>query len=666
MVPKPENHHHHPHDHHRFALRHATFFIVVTELLILLSRLDLVVDGFTIGTTTTIPTSRNFGPTATHQRHHHHEVLLNNANDPTFCLQDEIILEKQQQQQSFFHSSASSPTTSILIHWKGEGTEGSTLQFRHVEFQGSLQAVLLASANSNIIISCDTYGASSPAAHNVNDYAISFSNALQYSGKAEMPTHKRIRFNSAMQYLHLEQKTTTTTTAATRSIVPLELLIHAAERCSLIHAMYQVVASAAVTSSPSSSQDEASSSSSYERLSERALQGGLLDSMRRGNVEEHSTWCVRVRYYGGDDDDQHFVSSSNSDYEDGCSRLEKRRKREKRHGERTRSLSRERRALQDLKPLLLTFGGGVDLQNPDCKLYVMDGLLEQQRRQPSLLLNERDDDRKSDEQKQQRQQVKILARRIAIGPRVSIMAPATRICITNTPLCPMAAFWMCNIAGIRPGQAILDPFAGSCSILMAAAMIHGSCRTVGIEIAHNGLVNRADIRRDFVTRNLTLPCDLVHGDCTDVRVRRRAKRALLLPTPHDDDHHDKQHQHSDDDDDDHDDNDVSTLPSFDYIITDPPYGIRESTNYNSKTPMQELFQAIANDRHDQRHGETPLLKPGGKLVCFVPVNTGEDLFSVLPSQAEQDRAGLVLQKDIMQEQPLNENLSRWLLCFHSV
>ena len=51
----------------------------------------------------------------------------------------------------------------------------------------------------------------------------------------------------------------------------------------------------------------------------------------------------------------------------------------------------EKDALLGLKPMLLKFGGGVDLKHADCKLYVFDGL------------NGR----------------KVLARKVAAGPRVS-------------------------------------------------------------------------------------------------------------------------------------------------------------------------------------------------------------------------------------------------------
>ena len=40
------------------------------------------------------------------------------------------------------------------------------------------------------------------------------------------------------------------------------------------------------------------------------------------------------------------------------------------------------------------------------------------------------------------------------------MALRTRLCVTNTPLCPVTAFIMANLAGVRDGVTILDPYAG--------------------------------------------------------------------------------------------------------------------------------------------------------------------------------------------------------------
>ena len=174
----------------------------------------------------------------------------------------------------------------------------------------------------------------------------------------------------------------------------------------------------------------------------------------------------------------------------------------------------------------------------------------------------------------------------------------------------------------------MDPYAGSCTTLLAAAMIAPDCETVGIEIAHSGLVNREHIVQDFTTRDLRLPNEIICGDSTDVAVRETAKAA------------------------------VNDEP-FDVIIADPPYGIRESINYNDNSPLEELFTSIAIDRTVTDRER--LIKRGGRLVAFVPVTDEQTLEEMLPSQDLIEKAGLEF--EVSREQPLNDKLSRWLVCY---
>jgi tRNA G10 N-methylase Trm11 len=161
---------------------------------------------------------------------------------------------------------------------------------------------------------------------------------------------------------------------------------------------------------------------------------------------------------------------------------------------------------------------------------------------------------------------------------------------------------------------------------MATAMIAPESQTVGIEIAHNGVVNRDDVRKDFSSRNLTAPRDLLHGDSADFIVRDRARQAI-------------------------------GNKAFDTIIADPPYGIRESTGYNEKSPLEELFTSIALDRESGNR----LLKKGGRLVAFVPVTDEETLLGQLPHEELTRNAGLLF--ELSREQILNTKLSRWLVSF---
>ena len=85
---------------------------------------------------------------------------------------------------------------------------------------------------------------------------------------------------------------------------------------------------------------------------------------------------------------------------------------------------------------------------------------------------------------------------------------------------------MCNLARIQPQHTVLDPFAGSCSTLLAASMIVSSCKTVGIEISLESQINRDEIFQDFSVRELPSPISLIHGDCTHPYVRDKARAAI--------------------------------------------------------------------------------------------------------------------------------------------
>lgn len=417
----------------------------------------------------------------------------------------------------------------FVLYNRGEIDDKYSFHFRHFEFAGALEAV--SGDGSRRII---------------------YENALDYDGEIEMADHERVYFDESMQYV--------------QGVDNLQHAIEAAKRCSLVHAIYQVVAI----------------QENYVACNEAALANYGFSDMYVGAANQSYKWCLRVRHYGGD------VASDTKG---------------KRFGHRARSMQEEKKALMDMTPLLSKLGGGVDLKNPDCHIYVFNGLKGKT----------------------------VLARRVASGPQVFRIAPATRICITNTPLCPVAAFSLCNIAGVRNGLSILDPYAGSCTILLAASMIAPEAKTVGIEIAHEGIVNRNDVMRDFETRNLTAPLSLIYGDSTDDSVRDRA-RSLLGDGG-------------------------GGQEAFDLIVTDPPYGIRESTNYNDQLPLSELCSSIARDREMGK----PLLKKGGKLVAFVPCTHEENIKECLPSASKLEQAGLVLLDMI--EQPLNEKLSRWLVSF---
>jgi tRNA G10 N-methylase Trm11 len=149
-------------------------------------------------------------------------------------------------------------------------------------------------------------------------------------------------------------------------------------------------------------------------------------------------------------------------------------------------------------------------------------------------------------------------------------------------------------------------------------------------------VNRGDIVKDFETRGLLPPVELIRGDCLSLEVRDQARAAV-------------------------------GGTGFDVIVTDPPYGVREAfatsddEEDDSTPPLTKLFYAMGQDRSNN----TPLLKPGGRLVAFVPVRDGETLEECLPDVEAREEAGLVMEGE-GKEQVLNDILSRWLVSFVSV
>ena len=154
--------------------------------------------------------------------------------------------------------------------------------------------------------------------------------------------------------------------------------------------------------------------------------------------------------------------------------------------------------------------------------------------------------------------------------------PNTRLCVTSTPLEPIAAFTMANAGLVHNGSAVLDLYAGSATSLLASAALAPECKTVGIERDGDWLVNFTKVSEDFISRNLPPPT-MVRGDSRDPTVRGQALAAL------------------------------PGSEGFDVILADPPYGKRERKDDDSE-PLLEIFRAITKHRIEGRR----LLKEGGR------------------------------------------------------
>ena len=212
---------------------------------------------------------------------------------------------------------------------RGEGDEGYSLSFRQPEFMGALQGLTKVPFE--------------------DEPPLKFFNALNYNGSVPLHEVKLKAFNEALQWVNLSH-----VGEVNKESFTLGTYASAVERCALVATLYEVI----------------SEGDTYDELNDKAIQSGGFDDMMIGAENEQCTWAVRVRQFGGE---REVLGK------------------ERRHGIRARSVSMEKDALMALKPMLLKFGGGVDLKNPDCKMYVFDGL------------NGR----------------KALARKLADGPRVS-------------------------------------------------------------------------------------------------------------------------------------------------------------------------------------------------------------------------------------------------------
>ena len=324
----------------------------------------------------------------------------------------------------------------------------------------------------------------------VEDLNLEYSNALStsFDASVEMSEYQIEVYQNAMQYVKVCYN------GASNQGLPIEISneqwIETAQRCSLIRGLYEIAAAG----------------DSIENLADNALDHHSFDDMFSSGFNHNATWRVRLRQYGS------TASASKS----------------KQYGKKMRSpMRQEREAVYKLKDLLIKLGGEVDLKDADVSIYIFEGLLAPSGEEGNI---------------------KFLARLLTKGGMVddgkamSTIAPTSRICITNTPLAPIEAFTVCNIARIRNGDRVLDPFAGSCTTLLAASLLAPkSILSVGIEIAHNGQVNREHIIKDFQLRNLIEPAKIIRGDSMDLQVRRDALAA------------------------------VGNKP-FDCIVTDPPYG----------------------------------------------------------------------------------------------
>ncbi|KAL3772778.1 hypothetical protein ACHAWU_003337 [Discostella pseudostelligera] len=401
------------------------------------------------------------------------------------------------------------------------------------------------------------------------------------------------------------------------------IFINAVHRCSLIRTAFQIVAGGG----RGGTDDEYS----YEELAIEALENKSFDDMiQNEGINVDATWSIRLRRYGPMEmvdvtqQKQQQLPSSN-----------KRPPRQARYGKNVRSpLTDERQAILSMAELVKLFRGKVNLENPMCSIYLLEGL--QSIRMSSAGSCDAEGAFGTTSRKsnigEKSSSSKLLARVVAKGPKFTILDPFAGSCATLLAASHIATLPTFSLLSSTSTERQFNPSGGDRG---------GGCRSVAIEVAHNGFVNRADIVQDFIHRSLPPPLEIIRGNCFSPEVRHRARMAI-------------------------------GGGAFDAIVTDPPYGIREALGgpekhmadgtMNAISPLTELFDAMGHDRL----AGTPLLKSGGRLVAFIPVRRKEECITdCLPDSVAMAAAGLVMEGE-PKEQVLSDILSRWLVSFVGV
>jgi len=87
-------------------------------------------------------------------------------------------------------------------------------------------------------------------------------------------------------------------------------------------------------------------------------------------------------------------------------------------------------------------------------------------------------------------------------------------------------------------------------------------------------------------------------------------------------------------------------------------------SYNEHSPLEDLLTSITIDKNAADRQR--LIKWGGRLAAFIPVTDEQVLEEMLPSQDLIEKAGFEFEFESSRDQPLNDKLSRWLVCYVAI
>jgi hypothetical protein len=225
-----------------------------------------------------------------------------------------------------------------------------------------------------------------------------------------IPLSQAQAYESAMQYVVISDNNDSCDRIdclINRPALLTNLFRSTVERCSLVRRMVRVVAVG----------------DSYEDVANAALKNGSFEDMMENGVNADATWSIRLRRYGsGDYRSLGRAESNNIDRinYDGDTSVNPnvKRKWKARYGKKVRSsITDESNAILSMSELTKFFQGKVNLVNPDCQLYLLEGL-----RDSSLRNSGSEEEYKV-----------LLSRVIANGPKVRMEQRISRQC--NNPVC---------------------------------------------------------------------------------------------------------------------------------------------------------------------------------------------------------------------------------------
>lgn len=261
---------------------------------------------------------------------------------------------------------------------------------------------------------------------------------------------------------------------------------------------------------------------------------------------------------------------------------------------RRKSLSDLPQKLEAFRPLLERLPGRVDLKRPELHLTLLE-----------------DGDAAQGEPLHR----VFLARELCRGAhgKTQKLSLKRRGYVTTTSMDAKTSLVMANVAGLREGDRVLDPFAGSGGLLLAAAEM-GAGVTVGVDV--NSTIDLGKVAGNFEAQGLTPPARYLFGDAASPAIQAELG---------------------------------GLGPPFDVIVADPPYGKREKGAARAEGAAEEAVATL------WRMAASPLLRVGGRAVFFVPAHPScPNIVPWLPSHpcvALREAA----------RQPLNANLDRWLI-----